>query len=276
MAKIVRALLALFVFVGLLGALVFSSEVPCSGNTPDGVAWNFDALKTSSDNTFTGIQDGYKYNFHINICKDTEKKCKTDSPDSPAQQFNENNDQCVAYLGVLSQMSVTSIKNGSAHEGFALTYSGGEPASKGDRISVFKIMCDLDVDESKPEFIGETSGPLGGVVGYTYTFVWRTKWGCTEDQRPSGCNTFCIVWTLIEVFMLIGDILFIPVIIAYFVIGALLNKFALHKSGTDIIPQFRFWKNLPILIFDGMKWPIVSLVMFIKSKTSKGNYSTMK
>ena len=36
--------------------------------------------------------------------------------------------------------------------------------------------------------------------------------------------------------------------VTYFVVGILISKFHLKKSGTDIIPQKQFWFALPFLI----------------------------
>ena len=40
----------------------------------------------------------------------------------------------------------------------------------------------------------------------------------------------------------------IYVVVTYFVVGALINKFYRKASGKDIIPHREFWFQLPILI----------------------------
>ncbi len=36
--------------------------------------------------------------------------------------------------------------------------------------------------------------------------------------------------------------------IVYLVVGIVVSKFALHKEGSEIIPNKSFWKDLPFLV----------------------------
>ena len=41
---------------------------------------------------------------------------------------------------------------------------------------------------------------------------------------------------------------FVSLIFVYIIAGLVINKYALHKEGSDIIPQKSFWKDAPILV----------------------------
>lgn len=43
-------------------------------------------------------------------------------------------------------------------------------------------------------------------------------------------------------------------IIAYFVIAILINKYAYHKQGKDVIPHLEFLKDFPVLVKEGMMY----------------------
>ncbi len=46
-------------------------------------------------------------------------------------------------------------------------------------------------------------------------------------------------------------ILSLLVLVSYFIIGTIVLKFKFKREGTDIIPNYGFWKSLPGLIVDG-------------------------
>jgi len=54
----------------------------------------------------------------------------------------------------------------------------------------------------------------------------------------------------------------------YFIIGIIVCKFALKKTGIEIIPNVYLWKDLPFLIKDGILLP----VDIIKQLTKRGQY----
>lgn len=45
-------------------------------------------------------------------------------------------------------------------------------------------------------------------------------------------------------------------IACYFVVSVAVRKFALKKSGADIIPHVSFWADFPFLLKDGIMLPI--------------------
>jgi hypothetical protein len=60
------------------------------------------------------------------------------------------------------------------------------------------------------------------------------------------------------------------------VVGALVMKFKFEKSGVEMIPNYKFWKDLPFLIKDGFLFIYHSIAgLFGKRSEKTTTYDTL-
>ncbi|XP_065053221.1 uncharacterized protein LOC135682310 [Rhopilema esculentum] len=77
----------------------------------------------------------------------------------------------------------------------------------------------------------------------------------TTSHKLSIGSTLCIV--------------LLALLVAYLVFGLLLNKYAFHKEGSEIIPQKDLWSGFPSLVKDGC------VFTFHKLRRKKGEYQEL-
>ncbi|KAK6166299.1 hypothetical protein SNE40_023030 [Patella caerulea] len=91
---------------------------------------------------------------------------------------------------------------------------------------------------------GESPGPTPNYIIYTFTL--ETEIVC-EERCPSssGLSTGSILLILFFVFFAI-----------YWIGGILFLKYVRKAQGVELIPNYTFWKDLPLLIRDGVVFVI--------------------
>ncbi|XP_033639296.1 uncharacterized protein LOC117299851 [Asterias rubens] len=131
--------------------------------------------------------------------------------------------------------------------GTTLTYaSGGETP----RSTIVSLICEISATTPVLEVIGEESQGSG-----KYKFNLRSNCACKNGCLGGGISAGSVLC-----------ILFSVGVILYLVIGILFLKFVRGSEGKEVIPNFEFWKDFPLLVKDG--------VLFLASgcKSDSNNY----
>jgi hypothetical protein len=124
-----------------------------------------------------------------------------------------------------------------------------------------QIACDPDAGNDSPLKWVEEVYEWGNSI---YYFSGKSKYACPgaggSSNLPLGHYG-------------VGGLLITLALVAlalYFIIGALVLKFKFQKTGTELIINFEFWKDLPFLIRDGGLF-IVDGVKILIAKVKGGN-----
>ncbi|PRP74618.1 hypothetical protein PROFUN_03540 [Planoprotostelium fungivorum] len=160
--------------------------------------------------------------------------------------WNSNADASMAIISDICRQSLDQV--------------GGAGKSQGD-VQGFRIhakaeqrFLQVDID-----FICDFDTPLPGVgVSATeptaaspgYHFVWKSIGACPVGEKrpppPEDESHLGLGWILC--------IVFLSVLVAYFLIGIIVNKFVLKKESKEIIPNVHMWQSAGGLIKDGSKF----------------------
>eukprot|EP00112_Aurelia_sp_Birch-Aquarium-sp1_P009296 Seg2051.4 transcript_id=Seg2051.4/GoldUCD/mRNA.D3Y31 product="Cation-dependent mannose-6-phosphate receptor" protein_id=Seg2051.4/GoldUCD/D3Y31 len=93
------------------------------------------------------------------------------------------------------------------------------------------IYLDCNTNAENPTLANFKESP-----SYTYTTTLTSTYACSKKGLSTG-SILCIV--------------FFSLVLVYIVAGVLLNKFFMHKEGSDVVPQKTFWVKFPSLVKDG-------------------------
>eukprot|EP00794_Sanderia_malayensis_P003085 gene3085-3550_t len=134
---------------------------------------------------------------------------------------------------------------------YTFTYTGSlDSETKSKRKMVIQLKCNTDA--SNPSLEAFKEAPLS-----TFTSTLTSKYACVVGKAN--------VSTGLSVGSIICIVLF-AILFVYFVFGIILNKYAFHKEGTDVIPQKSFWADIPHLVKDGARFS------YQKIKGNSGQY----
>lgn len=102
------------------------------------------------------------------------------------------------------------------------------------RTSKIQLKCDKS-NEGKLEYHGEDTSTN------TYKFTLTSKYACL----PSGLSTGSVLCILL--FVLLSS---------YIIAGILFNKYKRGATGAQMLPNISFWKSIPPLIRDGIRFAL--------------------
>ncbi|XP_068693839.1 uncharacterized protein [Montipora foliosa] len=102
-----------------------------------------------------------------------------------------------------------------------------------------------------------------------YTFTFNYSGACKGGSRGGGDEGPTSALSVGSILL----ILFFPGIFLYCVVGALINKGA-GKTGKDMMPNAKFWSDLPGLIADGFSFVLAKITCSAMS-TSRQSYDQM-
>ncbi|XP_057293144.1 uncharacterized protein LOC130621810 [Hydractinia symbiolongicarpus] len=140
-------------------------------------------------------------------------------------------------------------------------YAGDPTPDKYIRYTKVKLICDPKASEPQMSQPIETKEP--DQSSSTFSFTLTSECACDGACKQSSKNPGNVSVGTILV------ILFFVLLFVYFVGGFLFLKFYKHNEGTETIPQYEFWKDLPAKIKDGF--------IFTKDKIkgNKGEYEAI-
>ncbi|KAG2373256.1 hypothetical protein C9374_012359 [Naegleria lovaniensis] len=242
--------------------IVSRIEAACTYSTTNGKTIDVSGADKQGGYTVTG--QGWDYYF--NVCElpvtAPSGKCSF-TPTPQAYQYSASWNDCYP-IGNKGSPKIVPLVPTDETQGVKITHEAYTYQSA-RRELVIKLKCDATATTTTFTFEGEATGAIS-----TYTFSGSSKYACVgagPGPTPGGDEPILGqygIGGLLLTLLLVGFIL-------YFIIGALVLKFAMKKSGTEIIPQFGFWKDLPFLLLDGIMLP----VDLIKGCMGKNKYQEM-
>ncbi|KAG2373243.1 hypothetical protein C9374_012346 [Naegleria lovaniensis] len=263
MRRVVIATILGFLAFTLL--MVNSIEAACTYKTTNGKTIDVTSVdKQGGYNIITG-QD---WDYYFNVCElpvtSPSGKCSF-TPTPQAYQYSSKWNDCYP-IGTKGSPKIVPLVPTDETQGVKITHEAYAYGTS-KRELVIKLKCDQNAASTTFTFDGETTGAIS-----TYTVSGSSKYACVDTAPgpdPNNPSDEPImgqygIGGLLLTLLLVGFIL-------YFIIGALVLKFAMKKSGTEIIPQFGFWKDLPFLLLDGIMLP----VDLIKGCMGKNKYQEM-
>jgi len=211
---------------------------------------------------------GQGYMFYLNFCGMASKSCN--GKDHPSVIYMDSS-TCNA-LGKLDKSSMTLLNEQEPDAGVRFTYTEGDKmfgSFQGNTVVDLNCNRDVSPDSKTIAFVAEDVKP--GQI--TYRFSLTTPYACPGygDGGSGSSNSF---WALgIGATVLTIGAVFT---VLYFVIGALVMKFALKKTGIEIIPNVYFWKELPFLLKDGVMLIVDGIKALIGKIRGTNAYAEVK
>lgn len=120
---------------------------------------------------------------------------------------------------------------------YTFTYTGSDTPNSGSRKMIIQLKCDKNAEEPSLEPFDDSTVPY-------YITTLTTKHVCLSDLQ-------------IKKALSIGSILcivFFVLLVVFMAAGIAINKYALHKEGSDVVPLKSFWLDLPGLVKDGARF----------------------
>jgi len=180
---------------------------------------------------------------------------------SPCKNFDYDT---VTNAGMVQQNGGGTYEIGTNSD--TTTISGIDPSSglpyfvmiSSDTQRMAQVACSCDQSqEFSAQYNGETTGPP-----ISYNFVLTSKF-CCPGYAPSGGDGDIDGMSIGSILVIAFFVLFIT----YFAAGIAVQKVVRKASGSEVIPNSGFWKGMPGLILDGMKFTVKC--------GRKGNYSSI-
>ncbi|KAH7827698.1 uncharacterized protein MONOS_4047 [Monocercomonoides exilis] len=201
------------------------------------------------------LKSGLRYHGHVNDddiywnfgTVDTSGVMNCDTDDDIAAFLHDTYNSCYT-IAIASSMKTAPLDEG---EGIEFTWD-----PRNDGFTEFKVVLQCSDKNST------TYKPSGS--SYTVTFL--SEHGCaikSKDDPKNDPKNSKKGLSFGSVMLIIFSVL----LFLYFAAGIPIWKFALKKEGIEIIPFVGFWKMLPGLVVDGIKF------IFSPCFKSKAGYS---
>jgi len=217
--------------------------------TLGGLNFDLTPLSQSSDYQLTIVTEGNQpTQGFINVC--TPLKTATCGANAAGCQTWTGG---YAMLGAATPFNLVGVQtDGTDGYGVMAAYANGNSG----RTMEITFICDPNAGTGNPIFVAE--------VNTNYKFNWITAAGCPTNVNFGGGGSGGGGGGLSGGSILL--IILLCVTVVYLVGGVLLNKFARHKEGMEMVPNVEFWISIPGLVKDG--------VLFIVHKIKGGGPSS--
>eukprot|EP01117_Protostelium_nocturnum_P007358 TRINITY_DN2633_c0_g1_i1.p1 TRINITY_DN2633_c0_g1~~TRINITY_DN2633_c0_g1_i1.p1 ORF type:complete len:253 (+),score=67.20 TRINITY_DN2633_c0_g1_i1:236-994(+) len=155
-------------------------------------------------------------------------------------------DPCAAACFVTSPSPITEIA--------AQKLVDLDPTAGSEGFTISSAPYNTLVTYATINVICDASAPTPGTPGTAslsfdnthVTINYKSQSGCSLGGKGGKMSAGSIIL-----------IIFWSVLISYFVFGVAINKFYLHKSGPEVVPNHSFWFGLPGLIRDGSRFIVI-------------------
>jgi len=105
-----------------------------------------------------------------------------------------------------------------------------------NRISRIKLVCETSL--TKPSMVFEKEAPTN-----TYHFTLASQHACfIPSSSLSGGSILCII--------------FFVILAVYLIAGIAFNKYKKGKVGVELVPNASFWRKIPRLSLDGIRFTL--------------------
>jgi hypothetical protein len=100
-----------------------------------------------------------------------------------------------------------------------------------------------------------------------YFFAGKSKYACPGASPGGSSNLPMGQYGVGGLLMTLS----FTAIALYFIVGAIVLRFKFQKTGAEIIPNVEFWKDLPLLIRDGVLFVVDGVKLLIAKVRSRGS-----
>jgi len=232
-------LIFFFIFVFFLFPLS-KSDVDCTYKDSTG-SYDLSPMTRApndGDYRFTKLTETY----YVNICKTTYIYCIWFDT-----AVCQNSRGILTNCGVAAQQSFSSL--GPGKKGVKLKYGGGVNCGVTPRVTYVEIECDPNEQQGVIYDVQE-------LVMCEYTVKMKSKHACPVgggsssggDDDGGASGGIDGGWIFV--------IILVSLMVVYFIGGTIYRKAVLHIEGSDAIPNYEFWKELPGLAKDGASFTI--------------------
>jgi len=183
----------------------------------------------------------------MNICGFVKEECISEK--YPSILINSIG-LCTPLSKSLSEKDVrlTLLSPSNPEGGVLLEYLNGGNLITATQTSI-EIYCDPTIETPKLMFL-EVRNENGGQL-LNFRFAMTSQWACPGYRlftlAPVGIGGIVLI-CLTSIFLM------------YCILGTFLNCFRGYRQLSDAIPNFYFWKDVPFLLFDGIKFFFIILL----------------
>ncbi|CAH3145207.1 unnamed protein product [Porites lobata] len=209
--------------------------------------------------------------FYFSICEKVPSYCPAGSGICLAKKVSPLKYPNITLYTRFIDIGTASEVFDSGGNDFTLTFSSSESAT-----TLFTFKCDESAewkdhleDGKVNQYLVNATYHLDGIK-IQYNFVFNYSGACGHGGGGGGGDEGP------KDVLSVGSILlivFFPGIFLYCVVGALINKGS-GKTGKDMIPNAKFWSNLPGLISDGFSF-VISKITCSEMSTTQERYDRM-
>ena len=215
----------------------------CQWTDPEGKTVDLSSMTKSGPDFYSHTEGNFI--FRLNLCGEVDSS-SCSNHDAAAVQFTKDDDKCVSVLASATQPPSSWSKLQPPHDGFALTFSGGDAGCSEapfTRTMTYDMVCDDTLQEA--ELLSVVENPT-----CVYTAIWKIN--CSA---PSPGMTFAVKFCLIFGF----------VFILYIGIACYLER---QDSGETSIPETHkeYWREFVALALEGCALSYETTKEFAASK----------
>ncbi len=249
----------------------------CIFSTPLGYL-NLNTLQNAYDHIDDSAKDGETY--YVNICK-SALQCDGGAKNYAAKMKDKDNKCVMLGSADSNSISISYIAPSSPDAGVVLEFTNGDPyyedftESNVIRRAKIQLACDPSGPKSNVlqnfNYIMQTVDRDKPQLYRTYLFGATSYYACPGTYIPP---TFAQEFFGFSPFALIFFLTLFIVPILYVIIGSIVNA-AIRKKRTvlEILPNTSFWKDLPLLIKDGVMLIVLGFklcIFKIKNRKQSG------
>jgi len=205
--------------------------------------FDFSDLITSKDYTWKEETRGYTYT--MNVCGASNHEGCKEKMSGSICQLRSDDGQIVAKLGSWDEMfPVYSLINAVDPGGGVMAqFNNGQPACRGivDRTTQVRFVCrDTDPFIENVQEMDETNLCL-------FIITIPTRTACPGYVSPRKLpHTLSTSWTFLICLFILTPV--------YVVGGYMYKSTRVGLSGLDALPNVEFWRMLPGLVWDGIRY----------------------
>jgi len=226
----------------------------------------------STGGPFEAKSDNDRY--IVQICNNLKGTQNCPGKQSMAIKRQASGSDCITLSDTVTQGSIrTSMLNPTDPKGgLKITYDNTKVEGYTNKAEIH-VLCDPTASTAQGfRFVQENQMPSAATS--VFVFEYTSKCACPNlcDNTPNppspGGPTGRKCGALGCVYGWGGLILTLSAValILYFVIGFVICKFKLQKEGIEMIPNVRFWIDIPFLLKDG----VMLIVDLFRKITNKG------
>jgi len=216
--------------------------VPCRYVPPEcpDVTYDLSVLRQTAAHDLYGI-DALGQDYYVRVCETPAEPCSfaTNASEMAGVQTwsaPQGAPSC-ASIGNLRSATWSMLEQGKEKAGVQISFTGGDDG----RSSVFQFECDPKM-VGLVQLVNVKQTTAQHVVPAHYALTFASAAACPTGHCP--IPPMSAGWYVV---------IFFPVGVAlYLILGVVYNKKVHDAEGLEVLPQWRYWVQLPGLVADGV------------------------